>query len=149
MRRRFSNFRSFCRQKWSHSKHLLTFWQAIFFKFSSDGIEVDKSCYSHRSFVIHLSASMYAPVLSLRVRHITYNASPTRQTCVFVLMIPLIILQSRWRNVYNTWSTEYIRSFTKIIEVLVTVSNDRISWVFECSLVAVSSSLPKKIQVEL
>ena len=58
-----------------------------FFKFSSDGIEVDKSCYSHRSFVIHLSASMYAPVLSLRVRHSSYNASPTRQTCVFVLMI--------------------------------------------------------------
>ena len=61
-----------------------------FLKFSSDGIEVDKSCYSHRSFVIYLSASMYAPVLSLRVRHISYNASPTRQTCVFccVLMIP-------------------------------------------------------------
>ena len=108
-----------------------------FLKFSSDGIEVDKSCYSHRSFVIHLSASIYAPVLRLRVHNSSYNASPTRQTCVFVLMIPLIILQSRWRNVYNTWSTEYIRSFTKIIEVLVTVSNDRIScvWVqFGCSV---------------
>jgi hypothetical protein len=66
---------------------ILTGQNHTFFCVPSDGIEVYKSYYSHRSFSIHLSEPIYGSVQSLRVRHVRFNASPTCQTCIFVLKI--------------------------------------------------------------